>query len=284
MATEDQNLDTMIPWSGTIKLLLRLSSFASKWKIGRNLAREIRDRVLWGFASGAHIEHAHSLRTFAHKAYIRGLKNLSPEDTISLASSERDVMAKLLGVPNQDIHCTIKLCHWPQGITDKGLCEIHTIARSEPCERPPEYYPKKHLAKDNSAFASLVGCDDNKNRWTDPFCCFLCNDLTKENFDCSRENWQKYFKAALVFPLRNLHYAKGQSRIVGFLTFDSEKTSIFGRIPNIFSYRRKNKSTYNTKCIYSTVVQVGGLLADTLFMTVNGVLIYEKQRGENNGN
>ena len=108
--------------------------------------------------------------------------------------------------------------------------------------------------------------------------CFSCNDLTKhETFECSRDNWQRYFKSTIVFPLRYKKIKQRKHEIVGFLTFDCKFSNVFGNIADIFEFKDKPEE-YNHKLLSSTVYHVGGLIADTL---ATAIYLQEGQLEEN---
>lgn len=237
----------------------------------QRLARDLRQRTMLGPISKLHIHSTHQMRSFSiHKYMARGIDstlNHPYEPFESLANANRDVFADLLEIPPQHLHCTIKICNNEKNM-DKKDWKVYTIARSTPYNRPEEFHPEYHLVGENSSFAPLVGCDDIKNIWLPHvYRCFVSDDLTKyfNKYACSRKNWNDYFKSTIVFPLR---YRKGRTShlIIGFLTFDSNKTKVFGNIPDIFEYKDK-PDDYLEHLSYSTAYHIGGIIADTLATT-----------------
>lgn len=131
--------------------------------------------------------------------------------------------------------------------------------------REPTTSPDYYLAGENSGFASLLGCNDRLNTWEPHvYCAFLCNDLTKRNFDCGRANWHLHYKSTAVFPLRYPVGNDGIQKVMGFLTFDSLETGIFGNIPDIYGFTNELRDRYREKLWQSAFVHTCGLLADCL--------------------
>jgi len=267
--------------TGYIKLLLGIYRWLKKYDWGRKYGNRIKTRIIWGFGSALHLQFAHQIRSFMLRATTVGIRNLEPSDCYNLANGLRDVLAQLLDVSPSRLHCTIKLCEQESGKTNQE-CKIYTIARSDPSNRPAEYYPNFHLAGDNSGFACTLGCNDRKNTWhPHAYNCFLCNDLkSEERFDCSRENFISYYKAAAIFPLRCRRGKEASPQIIGFLTFDSLDVGVFGKIPNIFEFRDSKRDWYEEACCYSTLVQTGGIMADVLAAVVFP-LVANKERKSN---
>lgn len=234
----------------------------------RGPVRSIRERAALGIIGRLHLLSIHQIRNFSLGRYLSGglyeLASFAPLE--ELANAHRNVFSDFLEVAPEGLHCTIKVCCG--GGPDKADIKVCTIARSIPCHRPPEYGPDVyHLVGQNSSFAPLVGCNDRKNIWIpQAFSCFACNNLIKHSgqYDCSREDWMNYYKSTIVFPLRYRIGAK--SKVMGFLTIDSDRVNVFGAIPDIFDHK-DNSSVYAEKLSFAGAFHIGGILADTLATT-----------------
>ena len=256
------------PWY--IKLLAFGSRILRKIGLGK-IVLTVREKVILETVMRIHFDSIHFIRRFSINDHFLGVlgRGENPTEPFEdLAEGTRDMLAKIIAVAPQSLHCTIKTLQGTEE-TSKENWEVYTLARSTPCNRPAEFHPVSHLVGKNSSFAALVGCNEPFNIWL-PYAhvCFACNNLTKHNkYSCSRKNWNRYFKSTVVFPLRYRKVTQQRHRIVGFLTFDCNSTNVFGNIPDIFEYKDKPEE-YNHRLQLSSVYHVGGMVADILATTI----------------
>jgi len=269
MATKP-NIDKLLKTPKYIKLLAHIAGYLREAGLGR-IVLTIREKIILETVLRIHWDAIHSLRRFSvndHFLGVLGNRDNPTEPFEDLAEGIRDVLARIIAVDAHTLHCTVKILQGTQDIQKKDW-KVFTVARSTPINRPAEYYPTFHLVGRNSTFAALVGCDDPSNKWLpNAHLCFACNDLTKhDKYECSRENWRRYFWSTVVFPLRYRKIVQQEHRIMGFLTFDSRSTKVFGNIPDIFDFKDR-PDEYNQRLLMSAVFHVGGMIADILATTM----------------
>jgi hypothetical protein len=200
------------------------------------------------------------------------MDNWSPEDPSGtvpclaqgVATACRDLMCDLLELKDMQLHCCIKA--FPISQENKEL--VITWARSEGshCHDDDQSLNGVHRVTNNSVYSALMGKFDGKTEWGRPFSAFCCNDLTTigPQFICSRNDWEKFYRSTLVFPLRFLIQPSTRKfKTVGFLAFYSKKRNVFLGMPNIFDYS-SDWDTYLSKMQEDTVFQVGACMADTI--------------------
>ena len=219
-----------------------------------------------------HYSAIHGIRRFAVKGHLLRPDRLveDAEAFQSLANECRNAMASAIQQEWNSLHCTIKLCKGTPALP-KADWVIWTLARSEASTSYPatlrgEFGPDAgQKAKENSAYAALIGCSDGKTEWgTRVYPCFCCNDLTKyDEYVNTRENWRDYYRAGIVFPLRWIKEPEPEINIKGFLTFDSILTDVFTRAPCIFEFKNDLKG-YRKQLICCPTYHVGGIIADVL--------------------
>lgn len=257
-----------IPASSYLKAAIWAVRLFRKNKPLRRVVANVRNRCVLGTVSKLHLEAIHAIRAFALSRDSIPDNELTYSALEGLANGCTKVVADVLEAQDKDIHCTIKLCGDGHNLP-KEEWPVYTIARSVPCERPAEFgFGSAHLIGHNSDFAVLCGSNDRKNTWfPQVFSCFICNDLVShQNYDCSRENWQSYYQASAVFPLRYRRPAAQRHHIIGFLTFDTMDAQLFSDAPCIF-HNRDNKIEYERDLTFYSFYHLGGMLADTLACT-----------------
>lgn len=258
-----------IPTKFYIRAIIWLARLLRKRKRFRHIVVDAKNRFALGTLSKLHLEAAHAVRTFAIN---RDQISDNPETYLALeglANGYRNVFADILEVhSSEDIHCTIKLCASEQNVPKEDW-EVYTIARSTPCYRPSEFGIKSaHKIGHNSDFAALCGAEDRKNKWyPNVYSCFICNDLRSHaNYDCSRDDWNSFYTATAVFPIRYRHPKDKLHNIIGFLTFDTLDSSLFGDLPCIF-HEGGNKLNYERALNFTSVFHLGGILSDVLALS-----------------
>ena len=255
----------------------RKKRFKTKKKL-RQLRSILKDRSdKCSHLAAIHLLAVHEIRRFVvggHGWGESGLKSKSLVPFRELADKCRDSMAGVLGINSEALHCTIKVCQGTNEL-NKGDWKVWTVARSESfghfrerTELGPDY---SHLVKENSSFASLVGCPDNKINWpSTPHLCFGCNNLPcceKYAETRDRDIWEQLYSSALVFPLRYSYEGKKRHAIMGFLTFDSLYEGVFEGVPSIFDYVDE-PNEYWLKLSGSSAFHAGCIMADILATAV----------------
>jgi len=256
-----------IPAPLYVKIFIWVARYLRKTKVGRHIIANFRGRVMLGTISRLHVDAIHEVRRFGISQCSLQIDDYDQLE--HLADGCRDVMADVLQVNATDLHCTIKVCQG-KDVLPKEEWMVYTIARSSHSNRPTEFgQDYAHLLGHNSAFAAVSGANDRKNNWsTRIYSCFLCDDLKKyETFDCSRENWQLYYQATAVFPLRYRKNGDLGHTILGYLTFDTKNLEIFAGLPCIFKMNDQVEA-YEKAISFLSMYHVGGIMADTLAMAL----------------
>lgn len=243
---------------------LKLWRWVEKTGLGKRALAGVRARINWGTASHLHQQFAHHLRDFAVGT---NSADMNPSGLTNLANGCRDVVCQFLEVESQAVHATLKLIG-PNPSEEKSKAPVYTVARSLPLNRSPGMNVP-HPAGENSDFSALLGCPDRKNVWTEPYSAFTCPDLSANhvNYDCSRPNWERYYRTTMVLPLRYADPRSLEHRFMGFLTFDSMRPKVFGGLPDIFEHQNHRRDEFNEKLSKCPLIHVAGLMADTLAST-----------------
>jgi hypothetical protein len=187
----------------------------------------------------------------------------------------RFLMCKLLEIEDNQLHVCMKVL--VRGETEEND-SVRTLARSEPLDGRAIKEGVIHRVGNNSVWSALLGKSDGVHHWR-PFNCFSCDDLLKrpEEFRCSREQWQQYYRSVLVFPLECLDREDtGQFDVFGFLAFDAGRPGAFARLPDIFEHKT-NWGVYHDKLIKRTTFHFGAAAASILSTALRP--LYEKTIG-----
>lgn len=227
------------------------------WGWGRAVLATGTNLAVTRTLKGIHLNVLHRIRRLAVQ-----LKqgNLDQSATLAqqICTEMNRQMCRLLELEANRLHCCIKLLEKPD--------QVSTWVRSEPLDnRPPEIgADNAHEIDKNSVWAALYGRSDGATIWQ-PFTCFACNDLTTQSqFRCDRHNWQNFYRATLVFPLRYPADQAGNEFLnLGFLAFDSPLPGAFRGIPNIFDFVL-DPTGYRDKLEKSAIFHLGSIFADTL--------------------
>ncbi len=250
------------PPSWLMKGLILSLNFARKIGLKRFVAR-VRNRAVRGIVTKLH-SGIHEVRRFAVSHDKLVFDHITLDLLRELANKSRNIVADLLEIRPQEVHCTIKVCRGPGNPTAEWT--VYTIARSEPCARKMlggMINPYK-LGND-SAFAALCGISDGRTEWTyDKRQCFMCNDLVNHGrFVCNRADWSSHFRAAAVFPLRYTKPDDMEPTVVGFLTFDTMRAEACSDWPCVYDLL-EDKGKYDRNLLDLSVFHVGGMLADAI--------------------
>lgn len=213
-----------------------------------------------------HMGAVHELRQLAidivASSEADGVRRTTRQAVVA-CTAMRDTLANLLDLDEHELHCSIKLF-------DKDD-NIRTWARSKPLDdRPPEMDVSRPLT-DGTPWCALLGKDDGITHWRE-YRCFSCNDLvqahSKGRLSIKRSDWQRYYKAALVYPLvyrRDID--RSEKVIFGFLCFDSPKVNVFIGMPDIFdSIDNDGWHQYHMRLKEKAPHHASAIMADTLSM------------------
>lgn len=182
-----------------------------------------------------------------------------------ICTEARELLGTFLELEPNDLHCCLKVMIASSGRPEDD--RVATWARSEPLDDRPlnGKGDQGHLVSRNTVWSALLGRSDGNHLWR-VFNCFCCNDLLKhgDKFRCDRENWSRYYRSTLVFPLRyRVEQTETPYRHIGFLAFDSPKIGAFRRLPNIFD-SWDEPSPYRNELELRTAFHLGAICADVL--------------------
>jgi hypothetical protein len=217
------------------------------------------------------------LNSLHHKVFFEmrelglAFEEISNPEEVAIYASEvcnlcRQTMGEFLGLQEQELHCTLKA--FPTETNSREV--VNTWARSLPYDERP--INDNQSINNNTFLCSLLGLDDGKNNWRRPLRCFSCNDLEAHlhDFACSRSDWSKYYRSALVYPLRYPKSVKKPNdfEMTGFLIFDSFKASVFTDLPDAFRCIINDESwnQYHGDLVRKPAFLLGAIMADTLAM------------------
>jgi hypothetical protein len=252
-------------WEWIVKGFVFGAKVARAVRANRIVAK-IRDRAAIGLVTPLHSNIIHGMRRLSIQMTDWNYgQDAAAATATQIATDCRHLMGNLLELKANELHCCIKLI--APKLNSNAEDRVATWVRSHPLDdRPVEQgEANAHQVSTNTVWSALYGRSDGKTHWR-PFSCFACNDLVKrgELFVCDRENWQRYYRSTMVFPLR---YAKNAQATefenIGFLAFDSPKRDAFLGIPDIFAHR-EDFATYQDKIEDSTAFHLGAICADTL--------------------
>jgi transcriptional regulator with XRE-family HTH domain len=253
------------PSLSTISAIAAVLETTPEWLTGRG------STTLIALITALHNEAIHAIRSVVLNRLLSLSEDFKKSAAIYefLATKFRNAFAVGLGLEPDRFHCSIKLVDLKNGNVAER--RVRTLARSEACTADPAVL-RASLREEthqtvgmNSASAALLGCSDLHRNWGANYNCFCCNDLTKyaNEYDNARSNYQDYYKAVMVFPLRWSERGKSQITVRGFLAFDSELTNVFPNTPCTFEYEHSAEAYYKDLC-ESVPFHVGGIIADVL--------------------
>ena len=232
----------------------------------RKAISAVKKHATFDLTAVLHQDAIHRMRQLSAAGVDRNRES-GANAAIEVSTACCKVMGDLLELSPHEVHCCLKVFCPGSSYASKNDCVV-TLARSEPFDERgvDEKENNKHLVESsNTVWSALLGKFDGKTSWP-TFKCFSCGDLwTHEKiFECSRENWENYYRSTLVFPVRYMTDPTKRERVVsGFLAFDSLKCNAFGSLPDVFSFR-ENPSDYHGQIAKHTPYHLGAILADTL--------------------
>jgi hypothetical protein len=234
--------------------------------ICRKTLLRVKNYQVGGFLYELHMNVVHRWREFCVDEHNWDGYMEVAKDADWLCDGCRDVMGEVMCLPNQGIHCSLKVC-----IRDKGSITVATFGRSTESGRAG-HYGRAHAqpATENTAFASVLGLNDGRRQWR-PLSCFSCNDLLSkgDDFRCEgRKDWRDWYHATFVLPLRFKAQAADQFSVLGFLTFDMLSWEFTG-LPDAFE---ENWDAYHADIAKTAVFHAGGIMADTLVVLLKPYL------------
>lgn len=252
----------LIPYSSWLS---RGATILRHLKLGRKVLTATREAACYSTLKRFHIDVLHRMRQIS--SLVPDLTSDLEEPSLiaqEVCTECRRVLGTLLEIHPNHLHCCIKVFVDPA--TDGG--SVATWVRSDPVDdRPPEMgRTKAHRVRENTVWAALLGDTDGNWPWRQHRV-FGCNDLTNHRgqFKCTREHWDRYYKATLAVPIRfPTNHQKNEYDVIGFLTFDSPKPGVFRKVPNIFDYMDQSPAEYGQALESCMAFHATGILADTL--------------------
>jgi hypothetical protein len=208
-----------------------------------------------------HVQAIHRARRLA--AACAAEDNTKSETLIAseLCNDYQRVMARLLELNPNQLHCCIKLIAPKKDPNDED--QLGTWVRSDPPDgRQVDNF---HAIGKNSAWSAFYGRFDGQTKWESTNC-FSCNNLPSHGsaFRSERENWQQYYQSTLVFPVNHAKNDSGTELArLGFLAFDSPRTGSFLGAPDIFDYRERLHE-YRDRLLEWPPFHLGAIFADIL--------------------
>lgn len=249
---------------GKIKLLVWVARFIRKLG-GSKAVIHAKHYVTLQALLPLHLQAIHKMRKLALDMLDQSsdTPRKSSREAMEVCSALRNTMGNVLDLNVHDLHCSIKVFIPGDRVV--------TWARSGPLDDRPHEFGEDAARPltDGTPWCALIGRNDGKTSWRQHKC-FSCNDLLRaherELWVCKRDNWQRYYKSVLVYPLLYRKDADEPETVVfGFLCFDSPKKDAFIGLPDIFDFREtedwnKYHHLLNTKAPF----HLGAILADTL--------------------
>jgi len=251
----------------------------------KRVIRSVHNHVALNFFKSIHCDIVHEMR-------LLGI-NMEKwkQDTITTTLLARNIvtycnnlMRDLLELNDNELHCCLKVLVHENSKDDR----VETWVRSEPSDGRPDDddLSSPYLVCRNSVWSALLGKDDGQFRWIHPFDCFSCDNLpiNFNIFQNTRNNWEEYYQATIVFPLRYIKHTetgKKSYATIGFLAFDSPHKKIFMNSPDIFMCHQKEGgwSEYHDLLYKTPSFHLGAIMADTLSMFLRPAYTnYEKKR------
>lgn len=259
-------------WS-TTEYLVTLGARGLRKVRGGRLVWHIRNAATRTPAMQLHTGLIHPLRRLAFAMADQGWdrsKITAATLALQVCTECRRLVGGVFELPDNQLHCCIKLFlpgSSAGGDNQGDHDRVATWVRSEPLDDRPveEGDSNTHLVVRNSVWSALLGSSDGETVWR-PFTCFACNDLAKrgELFRCDRENWQRYYRSTLVFPIRYPTNEQGtEFDCIGFLAFDSPRTGAFPGLPDIYDHRQSPQE-YRDLLEKSTVFHLGSIIVDVM--------------------
>lgn len=197
-----------------------------------------------------------------------------------LCTQLRQHMGSHLELDPHELHCCWKALA-NTGNPDNPA--IHTWARSKPLDHRPERTQNILTCTSSTVYASLTAGNDGEIQWP-RMPCFSSQNLPQylSNYKNNRDQWAKFYKSTLVFPLRYVRNPDNDDAdLIGFIAFDSPKIGAFGDSPEIFKYRDE-PAEYHKRLHASSAFHLGSILADSLSAHLHGVYNVEGAKGTEN--
>jgi hypothetical protein len=247
----------------TIEILVKIARFL-RAAGGEKIVGKVRRRASCGYFHLLHFDVIHRLRKLG-MCMESGHpdKTHASEMAIEFCSACALLMQQVIEVERNGLHCCLKVI--VKGQDGKGDA-IQTWARSEPADEREDDAAGRELGK-NTAWNAFSGGNDGKNHWR-RMCCFCCNDLTKyvTEYDNGRDEWAKFYKSKLTFPIRYLDKEKPNTwETIGFLEFDAIDPDAFNGMPCAFEYI-KDPAMFREKLEKNAIFHIGAIVADSLSM------------------
>ncbi|GAA5510501.1 hypothetical protein [Novipirellula caenicola] len=253
------------------KRFLRL---ARQFSWGREKLRQLRARAI-----GGPITHLHQLTHLSRRMSAISIQgahgNLSGVEHLRAIAQQycdetRQMVASILEDDAKDIHVCIKMIYPAPAEEDgRGGDVIATYSRSSNAGArgsiDSDAEVDQHTAGACSTWASIYGISDGKTKWQ-PLRCFCCPDLAaaKNQYQCTREDWQDRYASALVVPIRYASDGNADHmETIGFLAIDSSSSEGMKKLPNAFAYSQ-NPAAFENQLKMHPVFDAAAIAADML--------------------
>lgn len=267
-----------IPAPFYVQIPIKLYRFARKTSLGQKAARKVRNRLLLGTMTKAHIHAMHAIRTLAFEEDLHdGSESFQSSHFYNqIANACAISMGEVLDLGDEscldmDLYCTIKALSdldspTTNGEEDEKNWMAYTLGRSDCNDDSRLEFGREngHSISGNTSFAPMLGISDGITDWGErAYSCFHVNDLNQchEKYVCTKDGFENQYVSTIVFPLRYKSPQEDSFKLFGFLTFDSKTEGMFEGMPDIFEYSRDE---YEKKASFSSAYHLGGLMADAL--------------------
>lgn len=211
-----------------------------------------------------------TVRTF-HRHLAGEEFDVAAEDANTICKGFARAMADLLHVDESAVNCLIKVSP-PDAINASKLADtpVQTLAAAQDFQDRKLANPSKQpRVRDNSAWAALFGVHDGVITWP-KLECFASKNLTKNSakYRSHLDDWPSYYKSVLAFPIRfqgrNAKYYQ-----IGMLIFESQRTDIFGDLPDVYKYDvisdlTKYRSSLNNRAEFHYGMAMAELLTSAM--------------------
>lgn len=250
----------------------KILNIARRFSWGREKLRQLRARAIGGPISHLH-QLAHLSRRMSAisiRAVHGDLSGLEHLQSIAqqYCDETRHLVASILEDNAKEIHVCIKLIY-PSEEGGRANDVIATYSRSSNAGArgsiDSDSEVDQHKAGACSTWASIYGITDGKTNWQ-PLRCFSCPDLTavKNQYQCTREDWQDRYLSALVLPIRYASDGNANNmETIGFLAIDSTSSEGMKKLPNAFLHCQ-NPAAFENELKNHPVFDAAAMAADML--------------------
>ncbi len=249
----------------------KILNLARRFSWGREKLRQIRARAI-----GGPITHLHQLTHLARRMSAISIRAVHGDNTglehlqaiaQQYCDETRHLVASILEDSAKEIHVCIKLVY--PAAEGRANDVIATYSRSSNAGArgsiDSDEEVDQHKAGACSTWASIYGISDGKTNWQ-PLRCFSCPDLTaaKNQYQCTRQDWQDRYLSALVLPIRYASDGNANNmETIGFLAIDSTNSEGMKKLPNAFAHCQ-NPAAFEKELRDHPVFDAAAIAADML--------------------